>query len=343
MSAGRRRGLGALAALAAGAVAGIAAEELLFRRMMRRADPEEHEPIGELPGETRWASSFDGTRIHAKVYGAPDAPLTLVLAHGVLESHVSWHYQVRDLGDLRVVAYDARGHGSSGPVRGPHGNTPFTEYTQSRDLAAVVEQVTDGPVVCAGHSMGGMTIQALWQHGEITRIRDRVRGIALVNTTFTADVRGWRGGGTRGERAYERLEDVLQQVPLSPRLVDRLRPGRGSHLPLFIARLEFGRDPSPTHIATAVRIYEGTPSATMAAATDLARFDAFHALPLIDVPTLVVTGTKDIVTPMWLSEEIALRVPDAELVVLEDCGHMALFERYDELNDHLRKFLERLT
>lgn len=342
----RKRGaLTGIAALAVGAAIGAGIEELLYRRVLRRPDPEAREPIGSLPGDEVWVESFDGTPLHARAYGPAEAPVTLVFAHGVLESHVIWHYQLRDLvddGGFRLVAYDARGHGASGPARGPAGRTPFTEYTLARDLVAVVQQATSGRVVLVGHSMGGITIQALWQHGEIAAVRERVCGAVLVNTTYTVDIRGWRGGGSLGERTFESVEDVLQLLPLSPKLVGRLRPRRGADLPLLLARLVYGRDPSPRHIATSVRIYEGTRSETLAAAVDLARFDAFDALPLIGVPVLVVAGAKDVITPQWLSEEIAARVPDAELVVFEGCGHITPFERYDELTEHLRKFCERL-
>jgi pimeloyl-ACP methyl ester carboxylesterase len=342
----RRNALIGAAVLGAGVVAGAALEELLYRRVFRSTfDPESDEPIGSIPGEPLSVKSFDGTLIHCLVYGPADAPLTVVFAHGVLESHLIWHYQVKDLlaaGDLRLVAFDARGHGASGAARGPDGRTPFTEYTQGRDFVAVVEQATKGPVVLVGHSMGGMAIQALWQHGEISHIRDRVRANVLVNTTFTADLAGWRGEGSTGERLFERFEDIVQRVPMPSRIIDRVRPGLGD-LTLLIARLVYGEDPSPRHIAVSARIYAGTPSETIQAGIDLAHFDAHDSLPLIDVPTLVITGTKDIITPQWLSEEIALRVPGAELVVFEDCGHMANFERHDEVSSHLAKLCARLS
>lgn len=340
-----RNALIGTAALAAGALAGAALEEILYRRVLGRPDPEAGERIGSIAGDQLSVQSFDGTTIRCHAYGQADAPMTIIFAHGAIESHILWHYQVRDLladTGFRGVAYDARGHGTSGPARGPDGNTPFTEYAQSRDLVAVVEQCTSGPVVLVGHSLGGMAMLALWQHGEITHIRDRVAGVVLVNSAYTADLRGWRGKGKRRERAVERIEDVLQRIPLPTRLVDRIRPGT-SDLTLLVARLVYGKDPSPTHIAASVRMYEATPSPTFAAFVDLARFDAHSALPLVDVPALVVTGTRDAVTPMWLSEEIAALIPDAELVVFEDCGHTAPLERYEQLTAHLTKFLERVS
>ncbi len=337
--------MGALAVVGAGVIAGAALEEYVYRRAFkRRPDPEGSEPIGTIPGESLWVTSFDGTPIHVRAYGPPDSHRTLVLAHGAIESHVIWHYQVRDLlasGGYRLLAYDARGHGSSGPPRGPDGKTPLTAYTMARDLVAVVQQTTQGRVVLVGHSMGGMTIQALWQHGENQHIADRIAGAVLTNTAYTADLRGWRREGTIGQRALERAEDILQRIPRPPKIVERLRLGTND-LTMLVGRLVYGRDPSPWHIATSVRMYEGTPSETLNAFIDLARFDAHDALGSIDVPVLVITGSRDMITPPHLSEEIVAQVPDAELVVLEDCGHTSPFERHDEVSAYITKFAERL-
>lgn len=341
----RRNALIGAAVFAAGALAGAALEEVLYRRVLGRPDPEADEPIGSIAGEPLSVQSFDGTTIRCYGYGPADAQVTIVFAHGAIESLVLWHYQVRDLlaeRSVRMIAYDARGHGTSGPARGPDGHTPFTEYAQCRDIVAVVEGCTTGRVVLVGHSMGGMAILALWQHGEIVHIRDRVAGVVLVNSAYTADLRGWRGKGKRRERAVERIEDVLQRIPLPTRLVDRVRLGIND-LTLLIGRLAYGKDPSATHIRASVRMYQTTPSPTLTAFVDLARFDAHTALPTVDVPMLVVTGTLDEITPSWLSKEIASLVPDAELVVFEDCGHTAPFERHEQLTAHLRKFLERVS
>src|SRR5688572_6485742 len=106
--ANRRRLLGA-ATLAAGAVAGVALEEALYRRVTRRPDPERDEPIGSVPGTTSWVESFDGTRLYTRTYGPKDATASIIFIHGIVENHVIWHYLVRDLradGRFRLIAYD---------------------------------------------------------------------------------------------------------------------------------------------------------------------------------------------------------------------------------------------
>jgi pimeloyl-ACP methyl ester carboxylesterase len=336
-----RRGLVGAAILAGGAVAGAALERAVFRRVMNAPDPEAREPIGSVPGRTSWTESFDGTSLYTRTYGAHDAQATIVFAHGIVENHVIWHYIVRDLrtdGRFRLVAYDARGHGHSGPARGPDGTTPLDGHTLGRDLAAVVEQAAIGPVVLVGHSLGGMT--ALTQLILEKRERERIAGAVIANSTFTAELSGWGGRGNVVQRSLERAGDVLRRFAGDDaKRIDRLRTGATDGA-LLAARGVFGRDPSPRHIAVAFHMFETTPSQTLAAAFDLSAYDVHDALGGVDVPVLLVAGSRDIVTPAFLSREMAERIPGAELVVLEGCGHMAPFERYEEVTALIRKFAE---
>ncbi len=339
----RRKRLLGFAALATGAVAGVALEEVLYRRVARRPDPEHDEPIGSVPGTTSWVESFDGVRLYTRAYGPDDAQASIVFAHGITENHVIWHYLVRDLradGRFRLVCYDARGHGNSGPARGPEGTTAFDSHTLGLDLAAVIEQTAVGDVVVVGHSLGGMT--ALARLVLERKERERLAGGVIVNSSFTAELAGWRGRGGLARRTAERLGDVSRRlVGGDAKRIDWFRRG-ATDLSIILARTLFGTNPSPRHIAVAFHMYERTPAQTIAAAIDLIAFDVFNDLSKIDVPMLVVAGSRDILTPEFLSREMADAIPDAELVVFEGCGHMAPFERHEELTSHIRKFADRV-
>ena len=334
-----RRGLFGVGVLAAGALAGAALERVLVRRAFPGDDPEASEPIGSVPGRTRWVVADDGTRLYARVHGPQDAPTAIVFAHGMVENHVIWHYLVRNLradGRHTLVAYDARGHGNSGPVHGPDGTTPFTADILGRDLAAVIEQTTRGRVAVVGHSLGGMA--ALTQLVVDKRDRERVAGAVLVNTTFTATMIGPYGMTQR----LAPVGQVLRRfVDNNPKRADRLRLA-ASDLTTLIARTIFGADASPRQVAVAFHMYETTPAQTLAAATDLLAYDVTDDLVRIDVPVLVVGGERDIMTPVHLSRRMAEIIPDAELVIFDGCGHMAPFERHEELTAHLRKFTDRV-
>jgi pimeloyl-ACP methyl ester carboxylesterase len=309
----------------------------------RRSDPEATERIGGVPGQTQWVETFDGTKLYARVFGPQEAEAAIVFAHGVIEHQIIWHYLIRDLradGKFRLVAYDHRGHGNSGPARGPGGTTPFTGETLAADLAAVIHQTTTGPVLPVGHSLGGMA--ALAYLTAESPHRERIRGAVLVNSTFTAQLAGWRGRGNPALRTIERIGDAGRRfLGADARRIERLRPRQGD-IGFLAARLNFGTNPSPRHVAVAFQMSQKCPSQTIAAALDLHSFDVFDLLDDISVPTLLVAGRRDLVTPVFLSEEMARRIPNAELVVFEDCGHMSPFERHEELAAHIRKFADRV-
>src|ERR1700755_761366 len=99
----------------------------------------------------------DGCRLRVETHGPADAPVTVVLLHGWCLDRRTWHHQIAALRGLgcRVVAFDARGHGGSS-------STTLASATLDRlgdDLAEVVKRYAPtGPIVLAGHSMGGMAI-----------------------------------------------------------------------------------------------------------------------------------------------------------------------------------------
>jgi pimeloyl-ACP methyl ester carboxylesterase len=338
---GKRTGLLAFGIVAAGAIAGVALEELIYKRVTGRPDPERDEPIGSVPGTTCWVTSFDGTRLYARSYGPADCSDAIVFAHGIVENHVIWHYLVRDLradGRYRLVAYDARGHGNSGPARGPDGTTAFDGATLGHDLAAVVEQTTTDRVLLVGHSLGGMAalVQLIADRTE----RTHIAGAVIVNSTYTSKFPGWRGRLT--DRTIVPLGDLAVRLAgEDAKRLDRVRV-RASDLAILAARALFGRDASTRQIAVAFHMFETTPAQTIAAAADLLAYDVSQDLRNIDVPVLVVTGSRDVLTPAFLSREMAEQIPGAELVVLGGCGHMAPFERHDELTAHVRKLAERV-
>jgi len=337
----RRAGLLGLGVLAAGAAAGVALEELVYRRFANTPDPERDEPIGSVPGRTVWVTADDDAKLYARIYGPEDASAAIVFAHGIVENHVIWHYLVRDLradGRYKLVAYDARGHGNSGAVHGPNGTTPFDADTLGRDLAAVVDQTTSGPVVLVGHSLGGMT--ALTHLVLDRRERIRVAGAVLVNTTDTLDDPTWRG--RVGGRLIPPAADALRRfVDRDPARADRLRMSMND-LTILIARTIFGRNPSPRQVAVSYHMYETTSAQTLAAATDLLAYDVTEDLSRIDIPVLVIGGSRDVITPVHRSRHMAEVIPDAELVILDGCGHMAPFERHEDVTAHIRKFADKV-
>lgn len=332
-----RRPLAAVVTVAAAAAVGAVAEEFLFRRLFSKQDPEEHEPFGNQVGESFDVTSFDGVRISGEEFGDPLAP-AIIFCHGFSLDRRIWHYQIRDLREhFRLITYDARGHGRSQPVIGAEDLKPITS---ARDLYEVIQsrEITDCVVV--GHSMGGMTLQAMESFGEryAETMGKVVRGVVLINTTPSGAM-GWMSDRDPGRFRTSAMTLWLRTL----NRVDTLRRMTPRDLAMFLSRFGFGRHASRTQVAFASQIASDTPTSTLVHGIDaLHRYRAPKRLDAIDVPVLCIAGQSDLLTPPSLAQDIASRFPSAELKILEGCGHMAMLERYGEVNDLIHQFAKEV-
>jgi pimeloyl-ACP methyl ester carboxylesterase len=357
----------AIGVVAAGAAAGVAIERLTVGRGMRkkaRLALDSTGPYGSLRGTPGKAYSDDGTELYYEVdevepeaslaprrrrlFGrkAP-APVTVVFSHGYCLNQDSWHFQRAALrGVVRTVHWDQRSHGRSGRgVAQLEDRTPLTIDQLGRDLLAVMEAaVPEGPIVLVGHSMGGMTVMALAeQFPEL--IRDRVVAVALVGTSSGRLGEVNFGLPVAGVAAVRRvLPGVLKALGQQAALVERGRRATADLFAGVIKRYSFAsRDVDPAVERFAERMIEGTPIDVVAefypAFTEhdktaaLARFTG--------MPVLVLAGVKDLVTPSEHSEAIADLLPDAELVLVPDAGHLVMLEHPEVVIDRLADLLVR--
>ncbi|MGH2784088.1 MAG: alpha/beta fold hydrolase [Actinomycetota bacterium] len=336
----RRRGI-LLGALAAGATAGLVAERYFVGRDRRRPDPEAKEPFGELRGDPAAVTSFDGTRLHVETHGPATAP-TLVFVHGFSLNLSIWHYQVRDLPPAhRLVVYDARGHGKSEKAR----DGDWSLDALARDLEAVVrEHGGPGPVVLVGHSMGGMTVLRFAEMFP-EQIGTRVGGLALVNTT-AADVMGGMlpGAARRAAAAIQMIQEgAVRALASNAGRVDRLR-GRSRDLAYLAVRtMGLGPKALPSVVEFTESVLAETPTEVWASLIPaLIALDVSEVLDVIDVPTLIIAGSHDRMTPTGAAARMANAIKGAELSMIRDAGHMSMLERPQSFNARLRGFLARV-
>jgi pimeloyl-ACP methyl ester carboxylesterase len=295
------------------------------------ADPER--ALLEAPprGQSSTVTSADGTELHVEVFGVADGA-TLVLAHGWTETLQYWIYQIRELSEeFRIVAYDARGHGRS--KRPPSGDYGWER--QGEDLEAVLRAgvPTGERAIVAGHSLGGMAIAAWAEHHEVTA---RVAGAALL---FTG-VDGLVGGQlvVHVPRFAQALAEPIathgflgSRAPL-PRISTPI-----SHA--AIRRFAFGPDASPAQVAFYERMLVACPP-DVRAGTGLAmqHIDLRHVLPDLTIPTLVMAGELDRLTPPAHARRIAAELPNVQaLIELPRTGHMGPLERPAEVSAALRE------
>lgn len=311
--------LGGVAALATAA----AVLQLRHRRRVAR-DPEQLVLADPPRGTPLRTTSPDGTELYAEVFG--DGAQTFVLAHGWTEMLSFWAYEIEALTDrgFRVVAYDLRGHGESRPAAG--GDYAVARFGE--DLEAVLAAaVPDGErAILVGHSLGAMSIAAWAEHHDVQR---RACGAGLLNT----------GVGNL------LAEQLLIPLPALANLLNRLAPtafvGSRAPVPPFstpishasLRYVAFGPSASPAQIAFYERMLTACPPDIRAdVGLAISEIDLYHALPRLTVPTLVLAGDRDRLTPQSHAKRIAEAIPQLHrFVVLEQTGHMAPLERPDEV------------
>lgn len=325
-----------------GAAAGVALGYLLERAAFRgrlpvsRYGPE----LGTLEGEGREIRGPDGTRLFVEVYGPagseePGPPVPeVVLVHGYSMSGRSWHEQVVALRDrFRLVTYDQPGHSrSSAPRSGSYSLALLADA-----LRDVIEAATDpsrGRLIVVGHSMGGMTALAFARcHAEL--FRERVGALLLLSTTARAEAEDIAMG--IGIQALARLQRGFEAVAglLGSRVRHFAHVYRASSdLSFVLVRaIALSRGADPRYVDLTEQLVLDT---DLAAATKLLpvvlAMDEDETLATIDVPTIVVVGLADRLTPAAHARHMARKNSCVELVELPGIGHMTPMEALHTVN-----------
>jgi pimeloyl-ACP methyl ester carboxylesterase len=336
---------GAIGLVATTAAVAIAVDRAAAARR-RAAKPEAVDQFENQPADRNGVIvTEDGTGLYYEEVGPLAAPLTVVFVHGFALNLRSFVFQrgaiAAEIGDqIRMVFFDQRAHGRSDR------STPERASIDQlgEDLAEVIAAVAPyGPIVLVGHSMGGMTILALAdQHPEL--FARRVRGLALMSTSTGKLAAVTLGLPALLARAKGPLLPLLLRGARShPGLVERGRALGADVAWAITRRLSFATDdidPATVNFVT-----------SMIAATRidviadyypaLMEHDKLAALDhLSTTPVLIVCGDHDLLTPPAHSREMADRLPDAELVLVDDAGHLALIEHPEPTNRALITLIE---
>lgn len=285
-------------------------------------------------------TTSDGTVLAIVDAGAPDSPATIVLQHGWTQDHTSWEDVAARLAETyRVVSFDSRGHGRSDA--GPRGTATLEQLAD--DLAEVIDElVPDGPIVLAGHSLGGPVLLALAErHPEI--VFERPTGIAMVATSAANIGRDILGLPTAVTAV------ATAAVPAISRLRQFSRAPRNTRYPRVIeefVRLGLygpGQGTRANRSRTARQVARSHPETTAALVPALLNHDRLALMPLLEnVPTLILGATRDVLTPLAHSRAMAEALPQAKFVVYSEAGHMLPYERADEVAAELTALTQRV-
>ena len=303
------------------------------------------------PARLRWTPtrripSDDGTEIAVEILGDGHPGTTLVFVHGWTFSSRSWHYQRMLAERRRVILMDHRDHGESGV--GPRENRTIDQA--GRDLYAVLQATCAGrDVVLVGHSMGGMTVLAMAaDHPELFDATasggPRVIGAALVDSSAVRPEE--HTFGLRGPLAKIWLQQWTASLALmvsDPEKAEHARRS-GSRVSIAISRwLNLGRRPD----RRLSRFVEAMTAATPAQVVgdfwaSLDAHDKRQALKTLStIPTLVLVGERDRLTPPTDSRAMAAGIEGARLVELRDAGHCTMLEQPEAVNAALDQLVEQ--
>lgn len=245
--------------------------------------------------------------------------LPVVLVHGFPLNHAMWSAQIERLSaDYRVIAPDLRGFGDSSVTPGA-----VTMDRYSDDMGAMLEALeVTGPVVFCGFSMGGYIAFSFWR-----RYRGRVRAFVLADTRAVADT---------PDAARDRLKTAQQAVS------EGAEPIAKAMLPKLLSRAAIRSNPDL--VESVRRMILSTEPAGIAAALRgmAARADSRALLNQITVPSLLIVGAEDTITPPDQMLAMAEPMRESEVAEIPDAGHLAPMENAQAVNEALITFLQKL-
>jgi pimeloyl-ACP methyl ester carboxylesterase len=254
------------------------------------------------------------TEIYYEVRGnGPD----LVLLHPFPAHHGVWTPVAELLSSrFRVITPDLRGMGQSAPGEGA-----ATMEKHANDLLRLCQDVEVEKTTFAGNSIGGYILFEFWR-----RYRERVKSIVFIDTKASAD---------SDEARKTRLaaaEDVLKRGS---------EPFIDAQLPKLLG--ESTQRNRPDRVQEAKRMMMQASAAGIAAVQRgmAERPDSTPTLSAINVPTLVIVGEEDVLTPMAEMEKIHRGVRNSVMRRIPKAGHYSPFEQAEEVHRVLREFLGR--
>ena len=238
-------------------------------------------------------------------YASSGHGTALLFVHGSGADHKIWGNQLKELSkDFNVNAIDLNGHDKS-----PYREGPGLE-TYTKDTLDVIESI-DQPVVLLGHSLGGaLALNVALQHPE------KIEALGLIGT------------GARLKVLPELLELIETDFEKAAKMVIEWEFSKSPPQELFDLAL-----------AQIIKNGQRTLSRDLNTCNE---FDVISQLESITLPTLVLCGKEDKLTPVKYSEFLQNGIQNSRLEIIEDAGHNVMLEQPNRLNSAIRNFVNGL-
>lgn len=242
---------------------------------------------------------------------------TVIFIHGFPFNKNTWRLQLDALEDnITGIAVDVRGHGAS-----TNGHGFFSIDVFAKDIIALLSKLEIEKVTLCGVSMGGYIALRIYQ-----LIPEKIEGLILSDTHHKAD------DNTAKQKRFDSIQAILRhgRRPFALGFIDNL----------FAKNTVAENTGAVELVKSAIRRNSiRSICATMLALA--ARTDSTELLENIKVPTLLIRGAEDKITPEHLMLEMSQHLPNARYIEIEQAGHLPNLEQPLAFNKEMNSFLRR--
>lgn len=274
--------------------------------------------------------SFDGTEIYYESRGSGD-PIIFVYGIACVMNH--WHHQIKYFSRFnQVICFDLRGHHQSYPVADKNN---LNIASTAKDIEAILNDLNIERAHFAGHSFGAPVIFSAYE-----QFPERFKSITLINGFARSPIKGmfgldivepffyWAKEQFRGSPdALTRLWKAAVYNPISMRAA-AIVGGFNLKLTHFKDIEVYAKGVAELDLEVFLSLFE-----------DMMKFNGEKILTNITVPTLIISGENDNVTPKSYQEEMASKIQSSEYVQVPYGSHCTQLDFPDYINLKIRSFL----
>jgi len=232
----------------------------------------------------------------------------IILIHGAGGMHLHWPHNLRRINNHRVYAPDLPGHGKSDGL----GEQSIEKYANA--IAAWMDDLGLHKAIVVGHSMGGAIAQQF-----ALSFPAKVAGLVLVGTGAKLQVN----------------QDLLLKLSTpatTPTAIENII--KWSYAPGMDQKLLAKMQDQLLAVRSAV-LYGDYLACN--------NFDLTDCIKAIRVPTLIICGEQDKMTPMYLSQQLQSLIPNTSLHLIPNAGHMVMLEKPDAVAAAVQAFMQEIN
>lgn len=289
--------------------------------------------MATIPKKTGYFESFDGTRIY---YEARGEGKPVILSYGIVCVINHWHHQIKYFSQkYQTIAFDLRGHHHSGI---PEDLSNLSVDAIAQDIHALALHLGIKKASFWGHSFGSQfLIRAFDMFPEI------FHDLVLINGFASNPLNGMLGTDNINQvfQVVQRIHKTLPETtghiwefvannPITMRMLG-MSGGFNLDLTSFKDIEIYARGMANIPVEVFLRLFE-----------DMVQYNGVNVLDRIDVPTLIISGKKDTVTPVQHQELLHTKIKGSQLVEVPYGTHCTQLDMPDLVNLRIEKFLNEL-